>query len=139
MKRFVLDASVGLAWVVDRNTDPYARLVQQSLESGALAVVPVFWQLEIANVLAMVEKRGLLSRQEVEEGLRYYERFLATAELIVPLPTLRESLQLARELHLTSYDALYIYLAQQQGLPLATLDKSLRIAATKAGLELFRG
>ena len=139
MKRFVLDASVALAWVVDLNADPYAEFVQQRMRSGDRAVVPVLWQLEVTNVLAIVERRGVLSAEKVEEGLKYFESFFATrAEVIAALPSMRENLFLARELQLTSYDALYISLARVEGLPLATLDKGLRAAAGKAGVALLK-
>jgi predicted nucleic acid-binding protein len=137
--RFVLDASVALAWVVDRNADPYAALVQQRVQAGERAIVPVLWQLEVTNVLAMVQRRGVLTADEVEEGLRYFEGFLtAQAEVISALPGMREILRLARELGLTSYDALYVDLARREGLPLATLDKRLRAAAAKAGVALLK-
>jgi predicted nucleic acid-binding protein len=137
--RFVLDASVALAWVVDRNPDPYAALVQQKVQGGERAVVPVLWQLEITNVLAAVQRRGVLSGGEVEEGLRYFESFLAAqVEIISAFPGMREILRLARELGLTSYDALYVDLARREGLPLATLDRRLRTAATKAGAALLK-
>jgi predicted nucleic acid-binding protein len=137
--RFVLDASVALAWVLDRNADPYAVLVQQRVQAGERAVVPVLWQLEVTNVLAMVLRRGVLTADEVEEGLRYFEGFLtAQAEVVSTLPGMREILRLARELDLTSYDALYVDLARREGLPLATLDKGLRVAAGKAGVALLQ-
>jgi predicted nucleic acid-binding protein len=137
--RFVLDASVALAWVVDRNPDPYAALVQQRIRAGQRALVPALWQLEITNVLAAVQRRGVLSAGEVEEGLRYFEGFLAAqAEIISAFPGMREILRLARELGLTSYDALYVDLARREGSPLATLDKGLRAAAAKAGVALLK-
>ncbi len=137
MKRFVLDASVALAWVVDSNPDPYAGQIRQRIQFGEQAVVPGLWQLEIVNVLAIVERRGVLNASELEVGLRYFENFIAKhAEVSVTLPPMRENLRLARELSLTSYDALYIGLAQREGLPLATLDKALRAAAAKAGVKL---
>jgi predicted nucleic acid-binding protein len=37
-----------------------------------------------------------------------------------------------------SYDAAYLDLAVVEGLPLATLDKNLRAAAKRAGVELLR-
>jgi predicted nucleic acid-binding protein len=136
--RFVLDASVALAWVVDRNPDPYAALVQQRVGAGDRAIVPALWQLEVTNVLAAVQRRGVLSAAEVEEGLRYFEGFLAArAEIFGAVPGMREILGLAYELGLTSYDALYIDLARREGLALATLDKRLRVAATKAGVALL--
>jgi predicted nucleic acid-binding protein len=102
-------------------------------------MVPTLWQLEVINVLAMVERRGVLSADEVEEGLRYFERFLAAqAEITSVIPGMREILHLAGELGLTSYDALYVELARREGLPLATLDKRLRTAAAKAGVALLK-
>lgn len=139
MTRLVLDASVGLAWVVDRNADPYAELVQRRVQSGVRAVVPAFWQLEVTNVLAMVERRGVLSPVEVDEGLKYFEGFLTThAEVVSSFTGMREILRLARELRLTSYDSVYIDLALKERLPLATLDKGLRAAAAKAGVALLK-
>jgi predicted nucleic acid-binding protein len=137
--RFVLDASVALAWVVDQKPDPYAAVVQQRVRAGERAIVPALWQLEITNALAAVERRGVLSAAEVEEGLRYFEGFLvAQAEIISAFPGMREILRLARELGLTSYDALYVDLARREALPLATLDKGLRAAAAKAGVGLLK-
>ena len=139
MTRFVLDASVALAWVVDRNLDPYAALVQHRVQAGERTIVPALWQLEITNVLASVQRREVLSAAEVEEGLRYFESFLAAqAEIVTAFPGMREILRLARELDLTSYDAVYLDLARREGLPLATLDKSLRAAAAKAGVALLK-
>jgi len=101
--------------------------------------VPALWQLEVTNVLAAVQRRGVLSAAEVEEGLRYFEGFLAAqAEIISAFPSMREILRLARELGLTSYDVLYLELARREGLPLATLDRGLRAAAAKAGVALLK-
>ena len=137
MKRLVLDASVALAWVVDRNADPYAKEVQRSLLEGIQAVVPLIWQLEVTNALLMVQRRGLMTAEEVDAGLRYFERFLASrAEVVAAFSEMREILRLGRELNLTSYDALYLDLAIREGLPLATLDRKLAQAAEKAGVKL---
>jgi predicted nucleic acid-binding protein len=38
---------------------------------------------------------------------------------------------------LTSYDAAYLELAMRLGLPLATLDRQLADAATRAGVTIF--
>lgn len=135
MIRLVLDASVALAWVVDRNPDPYAERVQRALREGGRALVPALWQLEVANVLAMVQRRKVLTREETEEALKYLEGFVvALAEVDGYVPGVRQALSLAQDLQLTAYDAVYIELAQREGLPLATLDKGLRAAATKAGI-----
>jgi predicted nucleic acid-binding protein len=137
--RFVLDASVALAWVVDPIPDPYAAGVRQRANAGDRATVPAFWQLEISNVLAVVQRRGLLSAKEIDEGLKYYEGFLVRhADIVASVPRMRELLRKALDLGLTSYDAMYIDLALNENLPLATLNKGLRSAAVKAGVALLK-
>jgi len=136
--RFVLDASVALAWVVDRGAEPYAIAVQNKILKGDRPIVPEFWQLEIANVLALVLRKGTLTADEIEKGLQYYEKFLqATAETLLSVPTMRAVFETARDLKLTCYDALYIGLARQESAPLATLDKALRSAATRVGVAAY--
>lgn len=136
MSRFVLDASVALAWVVDEKPDLYAERVQTVLREGMRAVVPALWQLEVANVLAMVQRRKVLSGEAMEDALRYLESFVVTlAEVDGYVPGIRQAFSLAQDLQLTAYDAVYIELAQRERLPLATLDKGLRAAATKAGIR----
>jgi len=50
---------------------------------------------------------------------------------------LSDTLQLARRYKLSAYDASYLELALQLGLPLATLDEDLQKAAKKAGIKKF--
>ncbi len=138
MTRFVLDASVALAWVVDRNADPYAEFVQRQLRAGARAVVPPLWHLELANTLAMVRRRQILTPDQVEQALTYLETFAATlTELDDRFLSAREAFLVADDLGLTAYDSVYMELAKRERLPLATLDKRLRDAATKAGIKLL--
>jgi predicted nucleic acid-binding protein len=138
VSRFVLDASVALAWVVDRNPDPYAEIVRQRIRAGSKPLVPALWHLEIANALTLVRRRKVLTEEEVEEGLEYFHTFAATvAEVDVNFLAVREAFKVSKEVGLTGYDAVYFDLARRENVPLATLDKSLREGAGKAGLEMF--
>ena len=65
MNRFVLDASVALAWFVNNPVPPYALRVRQLLLDGARALVPALWQLEMANGLAVAERRRILAPPDV--------------------------------------------------------------------------
>lgn len=135
MSRFVLDASVALAWVADQNPDPYAQTVLRKVREGARPVVPALWQLEVANGLAGVLRRKKLTEEQAEEGAVYLQRFATTsAEIDGHFLGVREAFVLARELGLTAYDCVYYELARREGLPLATLDKALRAAARKKGV-----
>jgi predicted nucleic acid-binding protein len=138
VSRFVLDASVALAWVVDRNPDPYAETVRQRIRGGSKPLVPFLWQLEVANVLILVRRRKVLTDDEVEEGLDYLDAFAATVVEIDPnFPSIREAFRVAKEVGLTAYDAVYFDLARRESLPLATLDKAFRESATRAGVAMF--
>ena len=69
MSHFVLDASVALAWVLDNPAPVYALEVRQGMLTGKRGLVPALWHLEIANGLAMAERRRDLSRADVEDEL----------------------------------------------------------------------
>jgi predicted nucleic acid-binding protein len=45
-------------------------------------------------------------------------------------------ISLAREQSLTAYDAAYLHLAMREGLPLATQDDALILAANRVGVPL---
>lgn len=133
MPSVVLDASVALQWCFPDEDTRYSTEVLRGLEHAG-AFVPALWPMEIANAILSAERRKRLSRSDVA-------RFL---QLIVALPieidnrtaerALGETLTLARSCNLTAYDAAYLELAMRRGLPLATLDKKLRIAAEAAGV-----
>lgn len=138
MKRFVLDASVTLAWFLDRPTAPYADHVRQLLLRGNRAVVPALCKLEIANGFIMAERRGMLASSDTAEALKNLDVVIAQAVENSEDPvSMRSVLQAAREFRLTAYDAVYLETALRQELPLATLDRQLLAAALKAGVEII--
>lgn len=137
MKRFVLDASVALAWFLDRPTVQYAEHVRQLLLDGNRAVVPTLWQLEIANGFVIAERRGMLTQSDTTEALQNLDVVIAQAiENSQHFVSTRAVLHVAREFRLTAYDAVYLDTALRQELPLATLDRQLLTAASKAGVEI---
>lgn len=139
MNRFVLDASVGLSWFVDRPVAPDAEHARQLLTTGWTARVPAIWQLEMLNGFVKAERRRSLSGNEVDKSFVEMQRLLATSvRLDAGLVLLEDTLMLSRSLQVTSYDASYIELATREGLPLATLDRGLRTAAVKAGVTLLK-
>ena len=137
MKRFVLDASVALAWLLDDPVPAYALRVKGSLRN-ARPLVPPLWILEVANVLAVGERRGNLTSDLVVRSMSLVEQLLRETIEMISLPaTFRQIATTARSLRLTAYDAFYLEIARSEGVPLATLDRALRAAAPKAGVELL--
>jgi predicted nucleic acid-binding protein len=139
--RFVLDASVALSWLLEDAGagQSYAVATFDALaRSTTQAHVPVTWRLEIANVIAKSEARGVL----LPNRSQAFISALAAAPIVCDPETdskaLNETLQLARRYGLSSYDASYLELALRTGLPLASLDEDLRRAAAKAGVKKFK-
>ncbi|MGA6980404.1 MAG: type II toxin-antitoxin system VapC family toxin [Candidatus Sulfotelmatobacter sp.] len=139
MRRFVLDASVSLAWFLDEPVPDLARRVRSALENGARALVPSLWYLEVANGFAIGERRGLLNPSQSQRCLDDIQKPLADAiDSSANLVSGRLALSVARTFRLTAYDAAYLEMARQEQIPLATLDKALIAAAANVGVPLFR-
>jgi predicted nucleic acid-binding protein len=138
VKRFVLDASVALAWFLDNPVAPLALQVKQVLVAGARAAVPALWHLEMANGLVVAERRSILTPAEVIRSLMNIEQLTTQIETISDVIPARQALSTARSFQLSAYGAVYLDTARNEGLPLATLDRSMRTAAMRAAVELFR-
>jgi predicted nucleic acid-binding protein len=138
LNRFVLDASVTLAWLIDRSIPPYAARVKQLLLSGDRAIVPPLWRLEIANGFLVAESRGMLAPSDTMQILQAFEAGIARSieDSLQALP-MRGVMATARQFQLTAYDAEYLDTARIQQLPLATLDRQLEKAALQCGVQVL--
>jgi predicted nucleic acid-binding protein len=133
---FVLDGSVTLAWFFEDEADAYAEAVQDSLET-AVAVVPSLWPLEVANALVVGERRRRTTEAKANAFLALLQALPVTIDDETATRAWRDSLPLARAHQLSVYDATYLELALRRDLPLATLDKNLKAAASAAGVALY--
>jgi predicted nucleic acid-binding protein len=139
LKHFILDASVALRWLLDDPVSPHAERVKQLLIKGARATVPLLWHLEMSNGLAVAERRSILSPANIDQALLHIEQIVSQrVDTSSAFVSTRQSLATARAFKLSAYDAVYLDLARQERLPLATLDERLRAAASQAGVELLR-
>ncbi len=137
---FVLDASVTLSWLLSDAKAAhrhYAEGLLEALKQGELAVVPVTWALEVANVLARGEARGKLSEAQSSAIVEMLNGAPIQADPASASQALGQTLDLARRYQLSSYGASYLELALRLTLPLATLDEVLRKAAQRAGVRRF--
>ena len=136
MNRFVLDASVVLTWCFPDENAAMAQHVAGMFKQGGTAVAPSFWPHEILNALLVGEKRKRISKELV----RSFLDDLATLPVVLerfPVEVVFGRIQrLSREHGLTAYDAAYLDLALDSGLPLATLDEDLARASRKTRVRL---
>jgi predicted nucleic acid-binding protein len=139
LKRFVLDASVALAWFLDHPVSTYATEIRQLFVNGAHAIVPALWHLEMANGLVVAERRKMIKSDDLSLCLiRLEELIIQAIETRSDFWSMRQAVNTARGFLLSAYDSVYLDTARAEGVPLATLDKSLRAAAARAGVELLR-
>ena len=132
MNRFVVDASVAAAWLLDDEEEVLADAALVRLETD-VALVPQFWHLEVRSALLGAERRGRIGVDEVDERLRRLGELPVRTDTE---PHIGTAFALARTHGLSMYDAVYLELAQRSDAPLATLDKALARAAGAAGLAL---
>ena len=141
MSRFVLDASLAMAWFVPDPEWEYATQVRGHLAAAATAIVPAIWPIEMANALAKAVRRGTITDQAANHGLNQLEILIISGPRIAIDPHFQmvgKAYAVARRHQVSTYDGCYLQLALDEGLPLATLDKALRAAAGKAGVALLK-
>ena len=132
----VLDSSAALAWIyADEVTDSIRRVFETVNESGAW--VTALWRLEVGNILEMGIRKG-------RHDIAFRDSTFADLALL-PIHLDLETdghawgatACLAERHRLTTYDAAYLELAQRRGLPLATLDRDLEVAAESEGVVVL--
>ncbi len=136
---FVLDNSVTMRWFFGDGKPQqlaYAGKVLDAMKNAS-ARVPATWGLEVANVIARAEAKGLVTEARSGVFLEMLEGVAIEVDMATFSHALSHTLQLARRYKLSAYDASYLELALRLGIPLATLDEDLQKAAKKAGVKKF--
>lgn len=136
---FVLDNSVTMRWFFGDGKPQelaYAGKVLDAMKKTS-ALVPATWGLEVANVIARAEAKGLVTEARSAAFLEMLEGVDIEVDEATSAHALSATLQLARRYKLSAYDASYLELALRLGMPLATLDEDLQKAAKKAGVKKF--
>ncbi|HKN26969.1 MAG TPA: type II toxin-antitoxin system VapC family toxin [Roseiarcus sp.] len=129
--RVVVDASIAAAWLLPEKDSDAAEAVIASL-SGRAPVPSLFWH-EARNILLMAERRGRIVAGEAAANMGRLRR--------LPLEDAGAGsdgavLSIATAYGLSAYDAVYVALAQERRLPLATLDRKLAEAARAEGVPV---
>ena len=137
MTDLVLDASVALSWCFQNEATAAADTVLERLATET-ASVPAIWHLEIANVLALSERRRRITPAGSAEFVALLVTLVTVVDEETPSRALGRVLDLAREARLTAYDAAYLELAMRLGLPLASKDGDLCDAAERLGVSVLR-
>ena len=132
---FIVDASVGFAWVYQGQATLETDRLLNEVAAGATVVVPALWYLEMSNVLLIAQRRRRLTAIQRKAALEK----LAAMQFMVDEEGTRHAFgktsDLAEKHGLTIYDATYLELALRRSLPLASRDEALTNAAKQCGLK----
>jgi predicted nucleic acid-binding protein len=135
----VLDASMALAWLLDRKDLGEAALAGDALDvvrnSGAM--VPALWYPEVANALLLAERQRVITAQDSASFLSSLLFWDIVQDPVLPVLSQTEAMLLGRMYSLTAYDATYLELTMRRTAVLATFDRKLTEAARTAGVRVF--
>lgn len=137
--KLVLDASMALAWVFERQNKEEAQCAEKALTAitDFEAIVPALWHIEIANALLVGERRKVISEAQVIDYLNRLSKLPILTDDVAPANRRELVMGLAREHELTAYDAIYLDLALRTNAALATFDNKLAKAMHRAGGKIF--
>ncbi len=132
----VADPSAVMAWCFkDEVTDHSVDMLGRAAEHGI--IVPTLWFADVANSLLLGEKRMRTTHALIDEFTAMLEQLHITVDHEGEINCFERIMPLSRKHGLTSYDALYLELAQRWNVPLLSRDKALRNAAIADGITLL--
>lgn len=132
----MLDASVTLCWLFEDQATAYTDGVLDRIAGEGEALTSAIWPLEVANALAVAERRKLIKAARSAAFVEALRQLPIRIEPTGAERVFSEVLEASRRYRLSAYDASYLDLAIREALPLATVDGPLRNAARAAGVKL---
>lgn len=122
-----------LGWCFSDEATPYTRAVLAALKT-TYAVVPALWPFEVANALALAERRKRITQEGIAAFVELLRQLPIHVERREAVWLCQAVIRLARDHKLTAYDAAYLDLASREQLSLATLDHDLQEAGLALGV-----
>jgi predicted nucleic acid-binding protein len=127
---FVVDASLLAAWLLPDEASVGSEALFARLEEESL-LAPDLLRHEMRSLLVNAVRRKRVAPDHIPWALRRLDqlpiRFAGAGDD-------RDVIALSERHGLTPYDAVYLWLAREESVALATLDRRLRAAAIAEGL-----
>jgi predicted nucleic acid-binding protein len=136
-ERWVIDASVGLAWVHPAQATEESDALLQQLKRGITVVVPGLWFQEMANSLLVLEWRKGLKANERREALVRLCALNTRPDFEGASLAFGKVSELGELHRLSIYDATYLELVLREQTSLRTRDQPLQRAAKDCGVPLL--
>ncbi len=122
--RYVLDASVGMKWILPEADSDKAISLQADFESNVHELLaPDTFPPEIAHGLTRAERRGTV---QPATSANLFAWFLTTLpEIHASLPLLPRAYELSSQARIGVFDCLYVALAEREQCEVVTADVRL--------------
>jgi len=113
----------------------YSDMAEKAFLKDSLWVAPILWRSELRNVLVKCLKDKHFQFEDAVQIMREAESLMKTGEYM--LDSL-EVLSLAASTNCSAYDAEFVVLAQEIGIPLVTMDRKILKTFPKTALSMER-
>lgn len=127
----VIDASVAALLILPHEDDPIRATLNEAMRADPISV-PHF-RAEVTSLLLKAIRRGRVAPDDVNPLLAAAEQIVRRIDTTCEPPVAAVT-TLAERFGLSAYDASYLWLAVDRGVPLLSLDGALRRAAVSLGL-----
>jgi predicted nucleic acid-binding protein len=134
-KKMVLDTSLAISWCLQDESSEETEEILDRFAGDFSALVPVLWLWEVNNILLIAERRKRLTFAKRKQQIELLKKLPIEIDEDAIEHVWGETISLARTYGLTVYDAAYLELALRHGIPLGSLDRDLRTAASKASIK----
>ena len=125
MNRIVIDASVALKWYLDdENLGTKAlNILTQYLSNEIDLLAPSLLEYEVMNGLKIAQKRGRINKKSLQSGIEGFFNLEITLFNVSHFPA--KALDILSFFDISSYDASYLALSENEKIPFVTADKIL--------------
>lgn len=125
MKRYVVDASVAVKWLIpEEHSECAMKLLDDWFEEGLELNAPELLRLEVANALTKYVERRVIDAEKAQEGFEIF-REIMLSYVEEDWPLIEDALKASITSGLSIYDAVYFVLAKRLGATLITADRRL--------------
>jgi predicted nucleic acid-binding protein len=120
--KYVLDASVGIKWVMNEIDSANARQLRDDFRSQIHDLIaPDSFPLEAAHSLTKARRRGIVT----DATRLWVELMVDSPQLFSSVTLMLRALAIANQARIGVYDCLYVALAEREGRELVTADTRL--------------
>jgi predicted nucleic acid-binding protein len=137
MSDFILDASVAVAYLLPDETSPSLIEWLRGLATQGTPVVPAHWWAEVGNALVIAGRRKRIAEAMATLLLTDMLAFNPVVKESENTQATFEAVHIAQMHQLTVYDALYVQLALDTGLPLVAFDRKMTSAARALNIPVL--